>query len=75
MARGRANGEGSIFPYRSGYAAYVWVTRPDGKRSRKWVYGQTREIVHDKWVKLHAVARRGPVAALRCWLTTGLLAA
>ena len=25
----RANGEGSIFPYRNGYAAYVWVTKPD----------------------------------------------
>ena len=62
MTRGRANGEGSIFPYRNGYAAYVWVTTPDGKRRRKWVYGQSRETVHDKWVKLHAAARRGPVA-------------
>lgn len=40
MTRGRANGEGSIFPYRNGYAAYVWVTTPDGKRRRKWVYGR-----------------------------------
>ena len=32
-ARARANGEGSIFPYRNGYAAYVWVTKPDGKRA------------------------------------------
>jgi integrase len=40
----------------------VWVTTPDGKRRRKWVYGQSRETVHDKWVKLHAAARRGPVA-------------
>ena len=30
MAGKRANGEGSIFPYRTGYAAYVWVTQPDG---------------------------------------------
>ena len=29
--RTRANGEGSIFPYRNGFAAYVWVTKPDGK--------------------------------------------
>ena len=25
------NGEGSIFPYKNGWAAYVWVTTPDGK--------------------------------------------
>jgi integrase len=60
--RTRANGEGSIFPYRNGYAAYAWVTRPDGIRTRKYVYGKTREIVHEKWIKLHQRAREGPVA-------------
>jgi integrase len=60
--RQRANGEGSIFPYRSGYGAYVWVTTPGGARSRKWVYGKSREQVHGKWLKLHEAARRGPVA-------------
>jgi integrase len=60
--RARANGEGSIFPYRNGYAAYVWVTKPDGKRTRKYVYGKTREIVHEKWVKLQRQAMMGPVA-------------
>jgi integrase len=59
--RKRANGEGSIFPYRNGYAAYVWVTKPDGKRDRKYVYGKTREDVHDKWIQLHRRAREGPV--------------
>ena len=39
--RTRANGEGSIFPYRNGYAAYAWVTKPDGRRARKYVYGKT----------------------------------
>ena len=29
-ARASANGEGSIFPYRNGYAAYAWVTTPAG---------------------------------------------
>ncbi len=58
----RANGEGSIFPYRTGFAAYVWVTKPDGKRTRKYVYGQTRDAVHDKWLKLHQQAKAGPVA-------------
>ncbi|SCG65531.1 Phage integrase, N-terminal SAM-like domain [Micromonospora echinaurantiaca] len=60
--RARANGEGSIFPYRNGFAAYVWVTKPDGRRTRKYVYGKTREAVHDKWIKLHQQAKQGPVA-------------
>ena len=50
--RTRANGEGSIFPYRNGYAAYVWVHTPDGLRKKKWVYGKTREDVHAKWIRL-----------------------
>ncbi|WCN83217.1 hypothetical protein PCA76_09280 [Micromonospora sp. LH3U1] len=60
--RARANGEGSIFPYRNGFAAYVWVTKPDGRRDRKYVYGKTRETVHDKWIELHEQAKAGPVA-------------
>lgn len=62
MTGKRGNGEGSIYPYKSGYAAYVWVTTPDGKRKRKYAYGKTREEVHEKWVRLHAEAKRGPVA-------------
>jgi integrase len=61
-SRSRANGEGSIFPYRNGYAAYVWVTTPNGERKRKYVYGKTREEVHDKWVKLQVSARERPLA-------------
>jgi len=75
--KARANGEGSIFPYRNGFAAYVRVTKPDGKRQRKYVYGKTREEVHDKWLKLHQQAKAGPVATkvptlndyLSHWLT------
>lgn len=37
------------------------MTTPDGKRRRKWVYGKTRQDVHDKWLKLHEATRRGPV--------------
>lgn len=62
MSGKRGNGEGSIYPYRNGFAAYVWVTKPDGKRARKYVYGKTRDSVHDKWIKAHAEAQRGPVA-------------
>jgi len=57
--RSRRNGEGSIFPYRNGCAAYVWVTTPAWKRQRKYVYGKTREEVHEKWIKLQGEARRG----------------
>lgn len=60
--RGRANGEGSIFPYKGRYAAYAWVTTPTGERKRKYVYGKTREDVHDKWLKLQSAARTGAVA-------------
>jgi integrase len=59
--RTRQNGEGSIFPYRNGFAAYVWVDKPDGKRGRKYVYGKTREAVHTKWISLQAIASKGPV--------------
>ena len=62
MSGKRGNGEGSIYPYRNGFAAYVWVTTLDGKRKRKYVYGPTRTLVHEKWVKLHAEASKGPVA-------------
>ncbi|MEQ4714850.1 site-specific integrase [Nonomuraea sp. B19D2] len=60
--RTRANNEGSIFPYKNGWAGYVWVTTPEGKKTRKWAYGKTREETHEKWLKLHEQARVGPVA-------------
>jgi integrase len=58
----RHNGEGTIYPYRGGYAAQVWVTTPEGRRQRKTVYGKTREVVHEKWLSLQEQARRGPVS-------------
>src|ERR1700722_10487944 len=58
---GRAKGEGSIYPYKNGHAAYAWVTTPDGERKRIYDYGQNREEVHGKWLKLHAAAKAGPV--------------
>ncbi|MFD9389726.1 tyrosine recombinase XerC [Streptomyces sp. NPDC060000] len=61
MSGKRANGEGSIYVYKNGFAAYVWVTTPDGDRKRKYVYGKTREEVHEKWIKLHGEATKGPV--------------
>jgi hypothetical protein len=61
--RARANGEGSIFRYRNGFAAYSWVMTPTGRRQRKYVYGRTREAVHAKWIKLQKDARERPIAA------------
>jgi integrase len=59
----RDNGEGSIYPQREGlFAAYVWVTTPAGQRRRKYVYGKTREIVREKWLRLHEQARKAPIA-------------
>jgi hypothetical protein len=58
----RGNGEGSMYPYRNGYAAHVWVVTPEGRRVRRVVYGKTRELVHEKWLALHEQARRGPVS-------------
>jgi hypothetical protein len=58
----RHNGEGSIYPHRNGFTAHVWITTPEGRRQRKVVCGKTREHVHERWLALHDVARRGPVA-------------
>ncbi|MEP6856299.1 MAG: tyrosine-type recombinase/integrase [Pedococcus sp.] len=59
--RTRANSEGSIYPYRNGFAAYVWITTPSGRRQRKYIYGKTRPAVHARWVQLSQEAARGPV--------------
>lgn len=75
----RRNGECSIFPYRNGYAAYAWVTTPEGERKRKWVYGKTHDEVHEKWINLQTRARQGPIPTttptLAAYLTYWLLEA
>ena len=63
MTGKRGNSEGSIYPVANGFRAYVWVTTPTGRRQRKYVFGKTREAAHQKWLKLHQEAARGPVAA------------
>jgi integrase len=62
MTGKRANGEGSIYPYKGGYAAHVWVTTPEGERKRKYVYGATWDETHDEWVQLKARAAKQPIA-------------
>ncbi|WP_201760384.1 MULTISPECIES: N-terminal phage integrase SAM-like domain-containing protein [unclassified Nonomuraea] len=44
------------------WAGYVWVITPEGKKTRKWAYGKTREETREKWLKLHEQDRKGPVA-------------
>nr|WP_277349229.1 MULTISPECIES: N-terminal phage integrase SAM-like domain-containing protein [unclassified Streptomyces] len=38
------------------------TAKPDGKRARKYAYGKTWDEVHEKWLALHAEAKKGPVA-------------
>ncbi|MFJ2030556.1 tyrosine recombinase XerC [Streptosporangium sp. NPDC087985] len=68
----RSNGEGSVFPYKDGWAGYVWVVTPEGKKTRKWAYGKTREETHEKWLKLHELTSKGPVPTKHPTLATYL---
>jgi hypothetical protein len=40
----------------------VWVTKPDGKRTRKYVYGKARKAVHDSGSNSTSKQKAGPVA-------------
>jgi hypothetical protein len=65
----RHNGEGSIYPVKdshgrvTGYRRYVWCTKPDGERYRKYVKGQTYEATQRAWLKLRDEASRRPVSS------------
>ncbi|MBT3167848.1 site-specific integrase [Streptomyces sp. Vc74B-19] len=64
MAKRRANGEGTITKRSDGrYHAAAYVYRPDGTRTRKFVYGRTREEVADKLTELQEKTRQGIPAA------------
>ncbi len=76
--RGRANGEGSIFPYRNGYAGYVWVTTPAGERGKQLyrvpdamrILSMSRSVIYEQLRsgRLRSVhqgrARRIPASAI-----------
>ncbi|MFG2637141.1 tyrosine-type recombinase/integrase [Streptomyces sp. NPDC048362] len=80
MAKRRANGEGTITKRADGrYQAAAYVYRPDGTRTRKFVYGRTRTEVADKLTDLQEKTRHGIPAAestmafgdyLTYWLAT-----
>lgn len=59
----RGNGEGSIYPVAGGYRAFVWATRPDGTRYRKYVKRKTYEETQKAWLELRAKVRSGPVVS------------
>lgn len=61
MSGRRANGEGSIYPCKGGWAAYVWVTTPAGRKDRKYIYGQDREKLSEEWTELKARAVKMPI--------------
>ncbi|MEU2990885.1 N-terminal phage integrase SAM-like domain-containing protein [Streptomyces griseoincarnatus] len=80
MAKRRANGEGTITRRKDGrYQAAAYVYRPDGTRTRKFVYGRTREEVAGKLTEMQEMTRQGIPAAsstmafgdyLTYWLAT-----
>ena len=64
MAKRRANGEGTITKRADGrYHAAAYVYRPDGTRTRKFVYGKTRDEVADKLTEMQEKTRQGIPAA------------
>jgi hypothetical protein len=59
----RGNSEGSLYQSSDGWRGYVWCTRPDGTRSRKYVRGKTYDEARQNWVNLRDQASRGPVSS------------
>ena len=64
--RKRGNGEGTISKRSDGrYTAAIYVTRPDGSRGRKWIYGSTRAEVAGKLTQLAQRVETGAVIPTR----------
>jgi integrase len=59
----RGNSEGSLYQSGEGWRGYVWCTRPDGSRYRKYVRGKTYGEARRNWVNLRDQASRGPVSS------------
>jgi integrase len=54
-------GDGSIFPYKGKWAAFVWVITPTGEKARKWLYGATEEELTPAFNELKVQAAKVPV--------------
>lgn len=64
--RKRGNGEGTIAKRSDGrYVAAAYVTRPDGTRGRKWIYGKTRAEVAHKLAELSQRVNAGTIIPTR----------
>jgi integrase len=64
--RKRGNGEGTISKRSDGrYTAAIYVTRPDGTRGRKWIYGSSRAEVAGKLTRLAHRVETGAVIPTR----------
>ena len=64
MPKRRANGEGTITKRADGrYQAAAYVYRPDGTRTRKFVYGKTRAEAAEKLTEIQEKTRQGIPAA------------
>ncbi|GAA3238401.1 site-specific integrase [Pseudonocardia petroleophila] len=64
--RKRGNGEGTIAKRADGrYVAAAYVTRPDGSRGRKWIYGKTRTDVAQKLAELTQRVNAGGIIPTR----------
>jgi hypothetical protein len=59
----RGNSEGSLYQSSDGWRGYVWCTRPDGTRYRKYVRGKTHDQARQNWTNLRDQASRGPVSS------------
>ena len=76
--RKRGNGEGTISKRADGrYTAALYVSRPDGTRGRKWIYGSTRAEVARELARLAQRVESGAVIPTRSptlsdYLTTWL---
>ena len=46
----RGNSEGSLYQSGDGWRGYVWCTRPDGTRYRKYVRGKTYDEARQNWM-------------------------
>ena len=55
----RGNSEGSLYQSGDGWRGYVWCTRPDGTRYRKYVRGTSYDEARQNWVHLREQASRG----------------
>ena len=59
----RGNSEGSLYQSGEGWRGYVWCTRPDGTRYRKYVRGKTYDEARQNWANLRDQANNGPVSS------------